>query len=44
MAKRDSILWAMRDKSKKPDALGFQPLDPKMVEAMMRIMDRRDSK
>jgi hypothetical protein len=38
MSKRESIFEMMADKSKKPDALGFQPFDPKIVEAVMHAM------
>jgi hypothetical protein len=34
-AARDSIFEAMRDKSAKPDALGFVPFDPKIVAEFM---------
>jgi hypothetical protein len=37
----DSIFEAMRDKSAKPDACGFVPFDPKIVETVMRAMRKR---
>lgn len=41
--KRYSILEAMADKTKKPDALGFQPLDPTLVAAAMRSIRKEPS-
>ena len=41
MAKHPSIFDALADKSKKPDAFGFQPIDPAKWEAVKKAMSKR---
>jgi hypothetical protein len=31
----------LADKARKPDALGFQPIDPRAWATVVRIMERR---
>jgi hypothetical protein len=40
MARKDSILWALRDKTKKPDALGYQPLDSNLMRQANQLYGR----
>jgi hypothetical protein len=39
--KQTGVFAAMADRTRKPDAAGYQPLDPALVAAVMRQLGKR---